>query len=185
MKKNVAELLDGIANNDSRAFEELTSMYGGMMYSLVGSFVSEEATREDIEDLEQEAKVLLLNAARTYDSASGLTFGLYAKICVSKALVSALRQLKKYAGVVVIPLDEIEPSELTVSDPASSVIERESAAELRAFIRENLSKYENSVWWMHYSGMSIEEIAESLGSTKKSVSNALARIKRKLRSLLS
>jgi DNA-directed RNA polymerase specialized sigma24 family protein len=38
---------------------------------------------------------------------------------------------------------------------------------------------------MHYSGMSIDEIAESLGSTKKSVSNALARIKRKLRSLLS
>ena len=87
--------------------------------------------------------------------------------------------------MVVISLDEVEPSEFVSGDPADSVIEKENAAELRSLIRENLSKYENSVWWMHYSGMSIEEIADSIGSTKKSVSNALARIKRKLRSLLS
>ena len=110
---------------------------------------------------------------------------LYAKICVGKAMISALRQFKKNAGVVVIPLEDLEPSEFVSGAPADSVIEKENAAELRAFIRENLSKFENSVWWMHYSGMSVDEIAESLGSNKKSVSNALARIKRKLRALLS
>ena len=170
---------------DGDAFARLVEEYKPMLDSAVASY-RDGLCDQDIEELHQEALLAFHRAVQSYELLYGnVSFGLYAKICVSKALVSALRQLKKYAGVVVIPLDEIEPSELTVSDPASSVIERESAAELRAFIRENLSKYENSVWWMHYSGMSIDEIAESLGSTKKSVSNALARIKRKLRSLLS
>lgn len=170
---------------DGEAFVRLAEEYKPMLDSAVAAY-RDGLCDQDIEELHQEALLAFHRAVQSYELLYGnVSFGLYAKICVSKALVSALRQLKKYAGVVVIPLDEIEPSELTVSDPASSVIERESAAELRAFIRENLSKYENSVWWMHYSGMSIEEIAESLGSTKKSVSNALARIKRKLRSLLS
>ena len=170
---------------DGDAFARLAEEYKPMLDSAVASYKS-DLCEQDIEELHQEALLAFHRAVQSYELLYGnVSFGLYAKICVSKALVSALRQLKKHGGVVVIPLDEIEPSELTVSDPASSVIEKESAAELRAFIRENLSKYENSVWWMHYSGMSIEEIAESLGSTKKSVSNALARIKRKLRSLLS
>ena len=170
---------------DGDAFARLAEEYKPMLESAVASYKT-ELCKEDLEELHQEALLAFHRAVQSYELLYGnVSFGLYAKICVGKALVSALRQLKKNAGVVVIPLDEIEPSELTVSDPASAVIEKESAAELRALIRENLSKYENSVWWMHYSGMSIDEIAESLGSTKKSVSNALSRIKRKLRSLLS
>ena len=170
---------------DGDAFARLAEEYKPMLDSAVASYKT-DLCEQDVEELYQEALLAFHRAVQSYELLYGnVSFGLYAKICVGKALVSALRQIKKNAAVVVIPLDEIEPSELTVSDPASSVIERESAAELRAFIRENLSKYENSVWWMHYSGMSLEEIAESLGSTKKSVSNALARIKRKLRTLLS
>ena len=170
---------------DGDAFARLAAEYKPMLDAAVASY-RDGLCVQDVEELHQEALLAFHRAVQSYELLYGnVSFGLYAKICVGKALVSALRQLKKNAGVVVIPLDELEPSALTVSDPASSVIEKESASELRAFIRENLSKYENSVWWMHYSGMSIKEIAESLGSTKKSVSNALARIKRKLRELLS
>ena len=170
---------------DGDAFVRLVEEYKPMLDSAVAVY-RDGLCDQDIEELHQEALLAFHRAVQSYELLYGnVSFGLYAKICVGKAIVSALRQLKKNAGITVIPLDEIEPSALTVSDPASSVIERESAAELRAFIRENLSKYENSVWWMHYSGMSIDEIAESLGSNKKSVSNALARIKRKLRTLLS
>ncbi|MBO5702401.1 MAG: sigma-70 family RNA polymerase sigma factor [Clostridia bacterium] len=170
---------------DGDAFARLAEEYKPMLDSSVAPYRA-DLSDQDMEDLQQEALLAFHRAVQSYELLYGnVSFGLYAKICVGKAIVSALRQLKKNAGVVVISLDEIEPSEFISGDPADSVIERENAAELRSFIRENLSKYENSVWWMHYSGMSIDEIAESLGSTKKSVSNALARIKRKLRSLLS
>lgn len=170
---------------DGEAFARLAEEYKPMLDSSVAPYRA-ELSNQDLEDLQQEALLAFHRAVQSYELLYGnVSFGLYAKICVGKAIVSALRQLKKNAGVVVISLDDIEPSEFVSGDPADSLIEKENAAELRSFIRDNLSKYENSVWWMHYSGMSIDEIAESLGSTKKSVSNALARIKRKLRSLLS
>lgn len=170
---------------DGDAFARLVNEYKPMLDSSVAPYRA-DLSDQDMEDLQQEALLAFHRAVQSYELLYGnVSFGLYAKICVGKAIISALRQLKKNAGVVVISLDDIEPSEFVSGDPADSVIERENAAELRSFIRDNLSKYENSVWWMHYSGMSIDEIAESLGSTKKSVSNALARIKRKLRSLLS
>ena len=170
---------------DGDAFARLAEEYKPMLDSSVAHYRA-DLSDQDMEDLQQEALLAFHRAVQSYELLYGnVSFGLYAKICVGKAIVSALRQLKKNASVVVISLDDVEPSEFLSGDPADSVIERENAAELRSFIRENLSKYENSVWWMHYSGMSIDEIAESLGSTKKSVSNALARIKRKLRALLS
>ncbi len=170
---------------DGEAFARLAQEYKPMLDAACAPH-KDDLGAQDLEELRQEALLAFHRAVQSYELLYGnVSFGLYAKICVNKAIISALRQFKKSTNIVVVPLDEIEPSEFTVSDPASAVIERESAAELRAFIRENLSKYENSVWWMYYSGMSIDEIAESLSTEKKSVSNALARIRRKLRNLLS
>ena len=170
---------------DEDAFARLVAEYKPMLDASLAPYRS-ELSDQDLEDLQQETLLAFHRAVQSYELLYGnVSFGLYAKICVGKAVISAVRRLKKNAGVVVISLEDLEPTEFISGDPAASIIERENAAELRSFIRENLSKYENSVWWMHYSGMSIDEIAESLGSTKKSVSNALARIKRKLRSLLS
>ena len=161
---------------DGDAFARLADEYKPMLDAAVASYRS-DLCEQDIEELYQEALLAFHRAVQSYEPLYGnVSFGLYAKICVGKALVSALRQLKKNSGVVVIPLDEIEPSELTVNDPASAFIERESAAELRALIRENLSKYENSVWWMHYSGMSIDEIAIRMNENPEHIANIVERL---------
>ncbi len=182
MKRNVAELLEGIADNDSRAFEELFSMYGGMMYSLVGSFVSEEATREDIEDLEQEAKMLLLNAARTYDSASGLTFGLYAKICVKNGLITLSRKKKNEIKTDGVDIDELN---IAVPDTTIDVDENESAGQLLDKLCAVLSENETEVLKLRIDGFSNPEIADRLGISVKSVENSVFRIKQKLRTVMS
>lgn len=170
---------------DGDAFARLAEEYKPMLEASAAPHRT-ELGEQDFEELRQEALLAFHRAVQSYELLYGnVSFGLYAKICVNKAIISALRHFKKSANIVVIPLDEVEPSELASEDPATAVIEKESAAELRSFIRENLSKYENSVWWMYYSGMSIDEIAESLSTSKKSVSNAISRIKRKLRTLLS
>ncbi len=182
MRKNVAELLKGIAENDSHAFEELFSMYGGMMYSLVGSFVSEEATREDVEDLEQEAKVLLLNAARTYDLTSGLTFGLYAKICVKNGLITLSRKKKKEIRTDGVDIDELN---IAVPDTTIDVEENESASQLLDRLCAILSENETEVLKLRIDGFSNPEIAERLGISVKSVENSVFRIKQKLRTVMS
>lgn len=170
---------------DGDAFARLAEEYKPMLDAALAPHKA-ELNDQDYDDLSQEALLAFHRAVQSYEPLYGnVSFGLYAKICVNKAIISAFRQFKKSSNIVLVPLDEIEPHELSGDDPAEAVIEQERASELRAFIRENLSKYENSVWWMYYSGMSIDEIAESLNTTKKSVSNAIARIRRKLRALLS
>lgn len=182
MRRNVAELLKEIADNDSRAFEELFSMYGGMMYSLVGNFVSEDATREDVEDLEQEAKMLLLNAARTYDSSSGLTFGLYAKICVKNGLITISRKKKNEIKTDGVDIDELN---ISVPDTTIDVDESESAEQLLDKLCAILSENETDVLKLRIDGFSNPEIAAKLGVSTKSVENAVFRIKQKLRTVMS
>ena len=171
---------------DEDAFSALLLQYTPLIEAAVAPHRS-QMSEQDIEELRQEALLAFHRAVMSYELLYGdVSFGLYAKICVSKGIASALRQFRSRANISVVSIDDVPPVELGgIYDPASEIIARESAAELRRTIRENLSKYENTVWWMYYSGMSAEEIAESLGTTKKSVGNALTRIKRKLRTLLS
>ena len=170
---------------DGDAFARLAEEYKPMLEAAVAPH-KDDLQPSDLEEVRQEALLAFHRAVQSYETLYGnVSFGLYAKICVNKAIISALRHYKSRSNIVYVPLEEVEPSALSTPDPASEIIENESAASLRKFIRENLSKYENSVWWMHYSGMSNDDIAESLGTTNKSVANALSRIRKKLRTLLS
>ena len=182
MEETVLKLLERVRKNDSRAFEELSDLYGGMINKVVKSFVRDGMTREDAEDLEQEAKLFLLKAARTYDSASGLTFGLYARICVKNGLVSLERKRKSLPQTADF---EIEDMNIAVPDTTIDVDENESAARLLEKIRKVLSKNEIEVLNLRLAGLARAEIAGKLGVSVKSVDNAVSRIKQKLRVLLS
>lgn len=170
---------------DGDAFARLAEDYKPMLDAAVAPH-RERFSESDLEEISQEALLAFHRAVQSYEMLYGnISFGLYAKICVNNAIASALRHYKSHSSIVCVPIDEVEPSWLVTPDPVSEIIESESAAELRKIIRDNLSRYENSVWWMHYSGMSNDEIAETLNTSNKSVANALSRIRQKLRALLS
>ena len=65
------------------------------------------------------------------------------------------------------------------------MLERERLEALYAVIRNNLSDFEYEVWQLYMSGRSAKEIADRLHTDQKSVSNAIYRIRKKLRSILS
>ena len=140
------------------------------------------------EELRQEALVAFHRAVKSYDySYEKVSFGLYAKICVNKAIISALRVIWRSSSTDVLSIDEVyEPHGVFEDDdPAAELIEREKAAELSRRISEHLSEYENKVWWLYFSGLSPAQIAQKEGRSPKSVGNALCRIRQKLRDLLS
>ena len=58
--------------------------------------------------------------------------------------------------------------------------DREQAVILAKRISERLSKYENRVWWLYVSGLTVCDIALRISAEPKSVSNAIFRIRRKL-----
>ena len=75
----------------------------------------------------------------------------------------------------------MEPSE----DPSSRLLEEERLSYLFKIIRNTLSSYEYNVWELHLAGLSTAEIAKKLNTDSKSISNAIYRIRAKLRESLN
>ena len=69
-------------------------------------------------------------------------------------------------------------------DPSVKILEQESLRSLYSVIRGNLSKFEYSIWQLYMSGRTARQIGNILGKDEKSVTNAIYRIRKKLRALL-
>ena len=167
---------------DQGAFAALLTDYA----PLVGAEVSRHAEglgAEDTEDLRQAALLALYRAALSFDlSQCGVEFGLYAKICISNALVSQLRVIKRYRTEVSVP--SVFSDEQTEMDPATLLVEEENTAALYARVRSLLSPFENRVWTLYMAGFAVSSIATRLKKDTHSIENAVYRIRKKLRAAL-
>ena len=185
-KEDVRELIISVRNGDENAFSSLLEQYRPLIDASIARFNSDESFSLYREDLRQEASVVFYNSILAYDlEQNEVEFGLFAKICIHNALVSVLRTLKKRSAE---QLTETAENLLTVQDfedPSSRTLERERLKSLYAVIRNSLSDLEYSVWQLYMSGRSAAEIAQLVGTDTKSVTNAIYRIRKKLRSRLS
>lgn len=178
--------IEKAAEGSEEALNLLVNKYKPLIESEVLRHTNEGMTHQDIADLRQEAEIAFCNAVCNYDdSLGGVKFGLYAKICIGNSLVSFLRAYNRRSKTVSIDYS-VSDSE-GFSDPMQTLIEEEDFLNLRRKIQSNLSPFENRVWWMYVSGLSASRIAETLKveGGVKSVNNAIYRIRRKLRALIS
>lgn len=190
-----AEALEGLLlaarSGDQSAYVALLERYAPMLESMVTKYAYPDMSEADREDLRQEASVVFCSAVQTYDlSREGIEFGLYAKICVGHGLASALRVFRRQRRHGVLSLEgenlieqnpELLGSEASVSE---ALVDKERMEDLVLIIQRTLSGYESRVWWLYVSGMSIAHIAAMLGKDEKSISNAVYRIRKKLRRVL-
>ena len=180
-QKELSSLLARVRDGENEAFALLMSRFCGMTEGLVGTF-SVGLCAADRAELSQEASCALYRAACTYRDSVAVTFGLYARICVRNALISSLRRRKALECVSFCELDELLPSD--EQGPLDSLMAVERLAELSEKIAKGLSPYEQSVFALMVEGEENGKIAEMLGESKKSVANAVFRIRTKLRALL-
>ena len=181
---DVGELIGLAKQGDQNAFERLRLSYLPLLESQASKHIMPDMTEQDIEDLKQEALIVFGNAVRSYEvDPSGVEFGLYAKICIENRLVSFIRGHVKQRQSHVVPLEDIENfSDSETKDIFQTMVEREDSEELVRNIKKILSDYENRVWWLYVSGMNVSGIAKKVGAPDaKSVSNAVYRIRKKLR----
>ena len=184
-------LLCAAKAGDQQAYAVLLERYEPMLRTMVYKYAAADMGDADLEDLRQEASVVFCSAVQTYDtSREGVEFGLYAKICVGHGLASAMRVFRRQRRLTPLSLEgegliEQNPgllgSEASVSE---ALIDKERMEALQLTIQRALSSYESRVWWMYVSGASASHIAVALGKDEKSVSNAIYRIRRKLRQVL-
>jgi len=192
----ILALLEAIRQGDETAFPRLAEQYHNLTESAVARFRSsfepiDGAGAYGIDDLRQDAALALYRAAVTYEAnqagkGKAVSFGLYAKICIQNALVSVLR---KYNSARKKAERSRENSGKAYpvnkgSDPLEKLVFAESAKKLNKQIARVLSPYEKEIFDSYIADKSVREIAERLGKDEKSVSNALYRVKVKVKGLL-
>ncbi len=172
---------------DQGALESLRDRYTPLIESCASRFCHDGMLSHDRDDILEEALVNFCNAVYSYDlSVQGVEFGLYAKICIENGLVSFMRSFERSRRISAVSLDELSGSDGKgeLCDMLDVLADREQATILARRISDRLSKYENRIWWMYVSGLSVREIASTLQVESKSVSNAIFRIRRKLRDMV-
>jgi len=191
--KETLSLLKRISEGDEYAFEVLAEKYRTLtdtaasraQKSLESSAL---ADAENVWDLRQEAQLALYKAALRYDRegmADKVTFGLFAKICVRNAMISQIRRAAakrrrhEKAAMSYEKLTETGTADVT-SERAIYGLELERILQRSG---STLSEYERAVLMLYLQGKSSSEIAVIKGRSAKSVSNAIYRIKVKLKGL--
>lgn len=182
----IRELLSRFQGGEESAFSLLCNRYAPMLNARVRFYFGNnfKDAELDFDEMEQDARLALYRAAGAYAVDNGkVTFGCYARACVNNALSSYCRRHKKRAPLASIDeMDEILFAEN--ESPLDSLIAEEKLAELYLKVSMVLTPLERRVFDMHIEGESAESMASKLGIGKKSVSNALYRMLKKLREAL-
>lgn len=137
----------------------------------------------DADDLFQEGMIGILSAVRSYNQENGAAFKTYAAVCTRNRIITAVK--KASGGKSVRPDNSVPFENETVAarelSPDEQVIVRDQCEALVQHINTMLSQKERSVLKLFLSGQSYDEIAKRLGSSSKSVDNALQRVRQKLK----
>ena len=175
--KELAELLSAIKSgvDSDLAFAELVRIYEPMMLSKVSSAFG----GVDAEAM-QEAHIALHNAAVNYDGEhfSGVTFGLFAGICVSNKLKDLIRNKTRAAEREEQYSDEAVDAG---ADVEGAVLTRDLCDRVLNTASGVLSDLEYKVFCLDLEGYTTRDIAARLLKSAKSVDNAKQRICSKLR----
>lgn len=167
-----------ISRTSAEAYGVLISRYLPSVRRLAGMYSPPSADRDD---LVSEGILGLMNAVATFDPAKGASFATYASACANNRMLSALKKSARIKRREE-SLDSVGPS--SGSSPEKIILDREALDEIFSEFSENFSEFERAVFSRYLCGEPYAEIAESLGVERKSVDNALARIRRKLRKKL-
>lgn len=177
---------------DEGALNELLTKYKPLASKLARSYF---LTGGDVEDLVQEGMIGLYKAIMHFSNGKNATFKTFATTCIKHQLQSAVREdlsekNKILSSALSLVNDKKEESEededfeilLPSSQPTpyERVVEREALDEIKNKIIKTLSKLETKVLGLYLKGYSYNEISAKSGLNKKSIDNALSRIKNKL-----
>lgn len=175
MTQDIKNAILGVKNGRYECFDVIRSKYEPLIVGMAQSF--EKSGAGSTGDLSEEAERALLKAVLSFDETKdGITFGLYAKICIRNALISVRRAR--------LSRDKRERSRkaerrVRLERRGKTVFEGLDAAEIMDFMKSLLSPYEYFVLSEYMRGNSIGEIADGTGRSERSVNNALYRIRRK------
>jgi len=171
---------------DDEAFFKISSNYDKMIKKIISCF---DVPQSEFDDLYQEGLIGLYKAVMAYDSQYA-SFSTFSYICIKRSIITALKKYAKQSSQQnSISLDDenITEIELKLSNgysPEELLINKESVVLLKQKLNNVLSDFERRVLSLYLLNMTYEDIASSLGKNRKSIDNAVIRVRDKLKMLL-
>lgn len=172
------QLVKFIRLGNDKAFKCLYERYLPKMKTMAYSF---QGLSLEIEDLIQEAAIGFYTAINAYDEKSEASFSTFCYLCMRRMLIGLLKKASRKKTIPeskIVNLDIIQND--LVLNPENIIIANEDFKALKNKIFNKLSLTEREVLFKYLGGYNYEEIAESLNIPKKSVDNALQRVKKKI-----
>lgn len=178
-------LLENVKKGKPFSFNAVYALYTPLIESLTKKYGKQFSVSDvEFDDIKQEALIALYHAALTYTPNEEVTFGMYAKICIRNKIISYIRCFLENDVPLSLEEREADWDEPDLDTPEQIVISKESLCNLNRRIDEALTDFEKSVFALYLGDMSYAGMAEKLDKPKKSIDNAIHRIKAKLRKLL-
>ncbi len=189
--KTDEELVSIIRTGDKNATEVLLKRYQDLVKYSTSKFFLYGG---DENDVFQEGMIGLYYAIKNYKQDSGASFKTFAKLCIDRHLITAIKLSSRQKHLLLnnaisinSTMESDENSNEVINflkdenseDPSEIVLRNEYLKELTSEITKNLSSKELDVLEQFKTGKSYAEIANLLNCNVKSVDTALTRIRRK------
>lgn len=153
---------------------ELLSRYVPSVFTMAKKY----SASADYEELVSDGMQALVAAASEYDPEKG-SFKAFVSVCVANRMKNTVSKAERRASKLSDEEMELLPD--TAPSPEERVISRETSEELYRLILEELTPLEKTCIDGVVMGLSYAEIAQKIGTDRKSVDNAIARARTKLR----
>lgn len=167
--------------------EEMMTAYKPLVCKIARRYYLEGG---ELDDLIQEGMIGLYKAIKNFDSGKDASFKTFATLCIKRQIQTAVRSANSQKNSAF--LQALDDNDKMLGDipsnrenPEQKIIAEQSYIQTQQSIQTALSKKEYTILNVFLQGYSYEQIAGFLNISKKSVDNALVRIRAKLSHLLS
>lgn len=186
------ELISIIRTGDKKAADILIKRYHTTVKNSSSKFFLYGG---DENDVLQEGLIGLYFAIKNFDEKNGASFKTFAKLCVERHLITAIKLSNRQKHTLLNTAISINSSvdneddssteiieileNIQSEDPSEIIMRKEYFKELTDRIGKKLSTKELNILEEYKTGKSYAEIADKLNCNVKSVDTALTRIRRK------
>lgn len=191
---NDNELISYIAEGNEDANNLLIEKYKPLIAKTANKMLPYcDGTGFDLNDLIQEGMIGLNHAIERYHEQKDVLFYTYAKLCIERKMISVIIKSNRGKNKVLnesISYDDEETNLLSIlkdstPSPEEVMIDLELEKDLNNKIKSELTDFENQVFQLLVSGFLTQEIADMLDKDKKSIENAIQRIRIKIKKVLN
>ena len=175
-----AMALTGAREGETEAFRMLVDQHSHKMFRLAFRMTGNE---QDAEDVVQETFLRAYRKLGRYESRAQLTSWLHT--IATNCAIDLLRRRKRRPTTELERVELLSPMTSEEPGPERAAFSGQIQERVEAEMANLTPKERVAFTLRHYEGLSIDEIAEAMGSPSGSVKNNIFRAVRKLRAALS